>query len=124
MKLKSKEIKREKSKRTFETRKISLERIASGVVEESSAYLFKVRFSRKTLKEEYNLPKSEEELFEENYTPQNKRILLFRKQDAEPGTYKKPEEGNKERCIYRGNKKDLFPYAIYDMNWNLLFREK
>jgi len=115
---------RQKSKRPEETKHLPLERIARGIVEDSSAFLFKVSFSRKTLKKEYNPPKSEEELSENNYINERRKILLFRKEDCALGKYKNPNKNTSVRCIYHGNRNSLFPYEIFDMNWNLLWKEK
>jgi hypothetical protein len=97
MKLKPKEIKREKSKRPPETKHISLERIARGTVTASSEVLFQVELSKK-------------------------RYYLFRKDDS--SDYNQPKINTSIRCIYYGDKNNLFPHSIYDMNWNLLWREK
>jgi len=115
---------RQKSKRPEGTKHISLERMARGTVEDSSSILFKVVFSRKTRELKYNPPKTDEGLSEEDYMFQKKKCLLFRKEDALPRTYKKPNDRITVRCIYHGNKNALFPYAVYDMNWNLLWMEK
>jgi len=124
MKLKKKEFKRIKSKRPDETKNLPLERIARGTVEDPSALLFKVTFSRKTLEKKYNTSEKGEESPENYYTNQKKRCLSFRKKDALPGTYKKPNEKITVRCIYHGDRKHLVPYAIYDLNWNLIWKEK
>jgi hypothetical protein len=123
--LKPKEILKERSKRPAGTKNISLDRIARGTVEESSAFLFKVRLSKKTQEREYNSPNYNPPLTdEENLLPNKKRITLFRKQDAAPGKYKKPDKGDTVRCIYHGNRNNLLPYEVYDMNWNILWKEK
>ncbi|MFH1503747.1 MAG: hypothetical protein ABIE36_03760 [Candidatus Diapherotrites archaeon] len=124
LKKKEKEAYGLKSKRPSGTKHLPLERIASGVVEDSSAVLFEVSFSRKILKKGYNPPKSEEESLENYYLIKKKKTLLFRKEDAMPGTYRKPNTKISVRCFYHGNKNSLFPYAVYDMNWNLLWKEK
>jgi len=124
MKLKERESKRIRSKRPGETKNLPLERIARGTVEDPSALLFKVTLSRKTFEKKYNTSKKEEESPEDYYTNKKKRCLSFRKKDASPGTYKKPNEKTAVRCIYHGDRKHLVPYTIYDLNWNLLWQEK
>lgn len=88
---------RQKSKRPTETKHISLERIARGTVTATSEVLFQVELSRK-------------------------RYEKFRKEDA--SEYNQPRIKANVRCIYNGNKNSLFPYAVYDLNWNILWKEK
>ena len=97
MKLKKKESTRIKSKRPTETKKISLERIARGVVVASSETHFQVELSKK-------------------------RYYRFEKKDS--SDYNMPRTKTSIRCIYKRNENSLFPYAIYDLNWNLLWKEK
>ena len=128
-KLQKREIPLLKSKRPSETKGMGLERMARGTVDESSTFLFKVRFSRKISERKYSTTKTNEELTEEereteSLEKQRKRILYFRRSDSIPGKYHKPEKGTTVRCIYHGSKKHLFPYAVYDMNWNPLFIDK
>ena len=124
MKLIKKEFQRVKSKRPGETKHISLERIASGTVTATSSVLFQVKFSRKTREEKYQKPKTEyPELDEEErrYVKRNEYIL-FRKKDS--SRYNQPGMKINVRCIYHGDKNNLLPYAVYDMNWNVLWKEK
>jgi len=51
-----------------------------------------------------------------------KRYYLFKKKDA--SEYHQPKIKTSIRCIYNGDKKNLLPYAIYDLNWNLFWKEK
>jgi len=88
---------RKKSKRPSETKHISLERLARGEVTAASDVLFQVELS-------------------------HKRYYLFKKDDA--SEYNKPNVGTSIRCIYHGDKNNLLPYAIYDLNWNLIWKEK
>ncbi len=97
MKLKKKQIPRKKSPRPAETKHISLDRIARGIVTASSETLFQVELSKK-------------------------RYHLFRREDS--SVYNKPNVKTSIRCIYSGNKNNLLPYAIYDLNWNILWKEK
>ena len=97
MKLKKRESTRIKSKRPNETKNLSLERIARGTIIATSEVLFQVELSKK-------------------------RYYLFRKEDA--SEYNQPKIKTSIRCIYHGNIKNLLPYAIYDLNWNLLWKEK
>jgi len=99
MKLQKREVEeyRKKSKRPGETKHISLERIARGTVTATSEVLFQVELS-------------------------HKRYSLFKKEDA--SEYNQPRIKTNVRCIYNGNKNSLFPYAIYDLNWNVLWKEK
>ncbi len=96
MKLKKKEFKRIKSKRPVETQNIPLEKIARGIVVASSETHFQVELSKK-------------------------RYYRFRKEDA--SDYNMPRIKASIRCIYKRNKNNLLPYAIYDLNWNLLWKE-
>jgi hypothetical protein len=125
MKLKKREEKdyREKSKRPSETENLSLDRIARGIVEDSSSVLFKVSLSGKTRKERYN-PATFDESSQEYYENQRRKIIFFKREDSLPEAYKKPNAKTSVRCIYHGNKNNLLPYAVYDMNWNLLWKEK
>lgn len=86
-----------KSQRPSHTKNIPLEKIARGIITRSSEILFEAKLSKK-------------------------REYFFRKSDA--SFYKKPNLGANIRCIYNGNKRNLFPHEIYDMKWNLLWREK
>lgn len=124
MKLQKKEVPRLKSKRPGETKHISLERIASGTVTATSEVLFQVKFSRKTREEKYNKPKTKyPELDEEEKKYIKKEeYILFRKKDA--SEYNPPRMRMDVRCIYNGDKNNLLPYAVYDLNWNLLWKEK
>jgi hypothetical protein len=88
---------RKKSKRPNETKHLSLERIARGIVTASSEVLFQVELSKK-------------------------RLYIFEKEDAIE--YNQPRVKAGIRCIYHGNKNNLLPYAIYDLNWNLIWKEK
>jgi hypothetical protein len=88
---------RVKSKRPSETKHISLERIARGRVSAASEELFQVELS-------------------------HKRYYLFKKEDA--SEYNKPNVGTSIRCIYHGNKNNLLPYAVYDLLWNQIWKEK
>ena len=97
MKLKKREFTRRKSKRPGETKNISLERIARGIVVASSETHFQAELSKK-------------------------RYYRFKKEDA--SDYNIPRIKTSIRCIYKGNKNNLLPYAIYDLNWNLLWKEK
>ena len=99
MKLKKKDPEdyRKKSKRPAETKHISLERIARWIVTASSPVLFQVELS-------------------------HKRYYHFRKEDAEE--YNSPRIKTGIRCIYHGHRNNLLPYAVYDLNWNLLWKEK
>jgi hypothetical protein len=112
-----------KTKRPGETKHISLDRIARGIVEDSSSILFKVSLSGKTRNKKYN-PSTFEESPEEHYESQRRKILLFKEEDSRKGSYKKPNAKITVRCIYRGDKDSLFPYQVFDMNWNLLWEEK
>ena len=97
LKKKSPEDYRKKSKRPAETKNISLERIARGVVTASSPVLFQVELSRK-------------------------RYHTFTKDDA--SEYNQPRLKTSIRCIYYGHRNNLLPYAIYDLNWNLIWKDK
>ncbi len=99
MKLKKKnpEEYRKKSKRPAETKHISLERIARGIVTASSSVLFQAVLS-------------------------HKRRYIFRKDDA--SEYNQPRLKSGIRCIYYGHRDNLLPYAVYDLNWNLLWKER
>ncbi len=97
MKLKKRESIRIKSKRPSETKKIPLERIARGTVVTSSEIHFQVELSKK-------------------------RYYRFKKEDA--SDYNMPRIKASIRCIYKRDKNNLLPYAIYDLNWNLLWKEK
>lgn len=99
MKLKKKPLEeyRKKSKRPKETQHISLERIARGTVTASSSVLFQVELS-------------------------HKKYYKFAKDDA--SEYNQPRVKTSIRCIYHGHKNNLLPYEIYDLNWNLIWKEK
>lgn len=86
-----------KSKRPSETKHISLERMARGIVTASSEFLFQAELSKK-------------------------RYYHFRKENA--SEYHQPKIKTSIRCIYYGDKSNLLPYAVYDLNWNLLWKEK
>jgi hypothetical protein len=97
MKLNKKETPRLKSKRPPETKHISLERIARGKVVATSQFFFQVELSKK-------------------------RYFYFREEDA--SEYIQPRIKTSVRCIYHGHKDNLLPYAVYDLNWNLFWKEK
>jgi hypothetical protein len=97
MKLKKKEVHKLKSKRPSETKHISLERIARGMVIATSEALFQVELS-------------------------HKRYSHFKKEDA--SEYNQPRIKTSVRCIYHGNRNNLLPYAVYDLNWNVFWKEK
>lgn len=97
MKLKKKEVQRQKSKRPSETKHISLERIARGTITASSPVLFQVELSKK-------------------------RYYTFAKDDALE--YNQPNVKTSIRCIYHGHRNNLLPYAIYDLNWNLIWKSR
>ena len=88
---------RKKSKRPSNTKNISLERIARGIVTASSEFVFQVELS-------------------------HKRYYLFKKEDA--SIYNCPSVKTSIRCIYHGHKNNLLPYAIYDLNWNPIWVDK
>lgn len=88
---------RKKSKKPNETKHLSLERIARGTVTASSSVLFQVELS-------------------------HKRYYLFKKEDAKE--YNQPNVKTSIRCIYNGHRNNLLPYAIYDLNWNLIWKER
>jgi predicted cupin superfamily sugar epimerase len=52
----------------------------------------------------------------------HKRYYLFKKEDA--SEYHKPNVHASIRCIYHGDKNNLLPYAVYDLLWNLIWKEK
>ena len=97
MKLKKKEFLRKKSKRPGETKNLPLERLARGIVTASTETHFQAELSKK-------------------------RYYHFKKEDA--SKYNMPRIKTSIRCIYKGGKENLLPYAIYDLNWNLLWKEK
>ena len=96
MKLKKKEVYRKKSKRPGETKNLPLERIARGVVVASSEIHFQVELSKK-------------------------RYYKFKKEDA--SEYNMPRIKTSIRCFYKGGKNNPLPYVIYDLNWNLFWKE-
>lgn len=97
MKLKKKETPRLKLKRPPETKHISLERIARGIVTATSPVLFQVELS-------------------------HKRYYTFSKDES--SEYNQPKIKTSIRCIYYGHRNNLLPYAVYDLNWNLFWKEK
>jgi hypothetical protein len=86
-----------KSQRPSGMKVLGLERIARGTATASSEVLFQVKLS-------------------------GNKYKRFSKKDALE--YNKPELKTSVRCIYHGKKDSTFPYAVYDMNWNVLYKEK
>ncbi len=99
MKLQKKEPEnyRKKSKRPPETKHISLERIARGIVTATSPVLFQVELS-------------------------HKRYYTFSRDDA--SEYNQPKIKTSIRCIYYGHRNNLLPHAVYDLNWNKIWVSK
>ena len=97
MKLKKKEFPRKKSKRPGETKNLPLERLARGIVTASSETHFQASLSKK-------------------------RLYTFEKKDA--SEYNMPRLKTGIRCIYKRREDNFLPYAIYDLNWNVLWKEK
>ena len=91
------EDQRKKSPRPSETKHISLERIARGIVIASSAVIFQVELSKK-------------------------RYYTFERDNA--SEYNQPRVKTAIRCIYHGDKNNLLPYTVYDLNWNIIWKEK
>lgn len=85
-----------KPDRPVETKGIGLERISRGTVVASSEALFQLKMSGNNYK-------------------------IFKRCDSKE--YNQPQMKTQVRCIYHGRKDSTFPYAVYDLSWNLLYRE-